>query len=195
MPSSLDVSAPVADPRRPRIVLIDGNAQPMDEAAIARFVREQNIGLVGIGAMTRMIRQGLPYGRCDPRRWRAGRDGRTSRHGRGRRSPRRNGGPRHADAVLSAKPMKPGQKSSRMPPRGQLKECLRSGGRVWPGKQAQSQRISGDSLGQNKSRPIHLISKNGQEHAPGYCWRAGAHFASFQWSPGAAVLMAASSAR
>jgi len=37
------------------VVLIDGNAQPMDEATIARFVREQNIGLVGIGAMTRMI--------------------------------------------------------------------------------------------------------------------------------------------
>src|SRR6266849_1330389 len=37
------------------VLLIDGNAQPMDEAAIARFVREQNIGLVGIGAMTRMI--------------------------------------------------------------------------------------------------------------------------------------------
>src|SRR5439155_965500 len=29
--------------------------QPMDEAQIAQFVREQNIGLVGIGAMTRMI--------------------------------------------------------------------------------------------------------------------------------------------
>jgi radical SAM superfamily enzyme YgiQ (UPF0313 family) len=37
------------------VVLIDGNAQPMDEAAIAGFVREQNIGLVGIGAMTRMV--------------------------------------------------------------------------------------------------------------------------------------------
>src|SRR5260370_29338137 len=37
------------------VVLIDGNAQPMDEAGIARFVREQNIGLVGIAAMTRMI--------------------------------------------------------------------------------------------------------------------------------------------
>src|SRR5271156_3405465 len=37
------------------VLLIDGNAQPMDEAAIANFVREQNIGLVGIGAMTRMI--------------------------------------------------------------------------------------------------------------------------------------------
>jgi len=37
------------------VLLIDGNAQPMDEHAIARFVREENIGLVGIGAMTRMI--------------------------------------------------------------------------------------------------------------------------------------------
>src|ERR1700683_5329450 len=38
-----------------QVLLIDGNAQPMDEADIARFVREKNIGLVGIGAMTRMI--------------------------------------------------------------------------------------------------------------------------------------------
>ena len=37
------------------VVLIDGNAQPMDEAGIARYVREQHIDLVGIGAMTRMI--------------------------------------------------------------------------------------------------------------------------------------------
>ena len=37
------------------VLLIDGNAQPMDEEGIARYVREHNIGLVGIGAMTRMI--------------------------------------------------------------------------------------------------------------------------------------------
>jgi radical SAM superfamily enzyme YgiQ (UPF0313 family) len=37
------------------VVLIDGNAQPMDEQSIARYVRENHIGLVGIGAMTRMI--------------------------------------------------------------------------------------------------------------------------------------------
>jgi radical SAM superfamily enzyme YgiQ (UPF0313 family) len=37
------------------VVLIDGNAQPMDEMSIARYVREQKIDLVGIGAMTRMI--------------------------------------------------------------------------------------------------------------------------------------------
>jgi radical SAM superfamily enzyme YgiQ (UPF0313 family) len=37
------------------LVLIDGNAQPMDEEGLANFVRANNIDLVGIGAMTRMI--------------------------------------------------------------------------------------------------------------------------------------------
>src|SRR6266404_3795836 len=37
------------------VLLIDGNAQPMDETQIAQFVRDENIGLVGIGAMTRMV--------------------------------------------------------------------------------------------------------------------------------------------
>ncbi|MGA2358894.1 MAG: radical SAM protein [Terriglobales bacterium] len=37
------------------VLLVDGNAQAMDEAGIAQFVRDNNIGLVGIGAMTRMI--------------------------------------------------------------------------------------------------------------------------------------------
>ncbi|HYL09802.1 MAG TPA: radical SAM protein [Candidatus Acidoferrales bacterium] len=42
-------------PSAHEVLLIDGNAQPMDEDGIAQFVREKNIGLVGIGAMTRMI--------------------------------------------------------------------------------------------------------------------------------------------
>ncbi len=37
------------------VLLVDGNAQRMDEAGIAQFVRDNNIELVGIGAMTRMI--------------------------------------------------------------------------------------------------------------------------------------------
>jgi radical SAM superfamily enzyme YgiQ (UPF0313 family) len=40
------------------VLLIDGNAQPIDEADMQRFVREQDIGLVGIGAMTRMVAKG-----------------------------------------------------------------------------------------------------------------------------------------
>lgn len=42
-------------PPEHEVILIDGNAQAMDEAGLADFVREHNIGLVGIGAMTRMI--------------------------------------------------------------------------------------------------------------------------------------------
>jgi radical SAM superfamily enzyme YgiQ (UPF0313 family) len=37
------------------VLLVDGNAQPMDEAGIAQYVLENKIGLVGIGAMTRMV--------------------------------------------------------------------------------------------------------------------------------------------
>src|SRR3989441_3370359 len=37
------------------VVLIDGNAQPMDEAQFAQFVRKRNMGRVGIGAMPGMI--------------------------------------------------------------------------------------------------------------------------------------------
>ena len=81
------------------VVLIDGNAQPMDEAGIARFVREQNIGLVGIGAMTRMIAKayrmadairavGVPVVMGGPHVTEEADEALG-----------RNGGPRHADAV------------------------------------------------------------------------------------------------
>src|SRR5262249_45273776 len=36
------------------VFLIDGNAQPLTEAELAAFVRDNNIKLAGIGAMTRM---------------------------------------------------------------------------------------------------------------------------------------------
>jgi len=81
------------------VLLVDGNAQPMDEAQLARFVREQNIGLVGIGAMTRMVARayrmadviraaGIPVVMGGPHVTEEADEalGRT-------------GGPRHADAV------------------------------------------------------------------------------------------------
>ncbi len=37
------------------VLLIDGNAQPMSDAELVRFVLDREVGLVGIGAMTRMI--------------------------------------------------------------------------------------------------------------------------------------------
>ncbi|HEY5884347.1 MAG TPA: radical SAM protein [Pyrinomonadaceae bacterium] len=37
------------------VLLIDGNAKPMDEHQLVQFIKDEQIGLVGIGAMTRMI--------------------------------------------------------------------------------------------------------------------------------------------
>src|SRR5215208_1296141 len=37
------------------VLLVDGNARAMNDDELVRFIREQNIQLVGIGAMTRMI--------------------------------------------------------------------------------------------------------------------------------------------
>jgi hypothetical protein len=37
------------------VLLIDGNARPMNEEQLVSFIRDQQIGLVGIGAMTRMV--------------------------------------------------------------------------------------------------------------------------------------------
>ena len=37
------------------VLLVDGNTQPMSEAELVQFIRENRIELVGIGAMTRMI--------------------------------------------------------------------------------------------------------------------------------------------
>src|SRR4029077_8021249 len=44
-------------PPEHEVLLIDGNAQRMDEEGIASYVRDQKIDLVGIGAMTRMIQK------------------------------------------------------------------------------------------------------------------------------------------
>ena len=37
------------------VLLIDGNARPMNEKQLVDFIRAQKIGLVGIGSMTRMV--------------------------------------------------------------------------------------------------------------------------------------------
>ena len=42
-------------PPEHKVFLIDGNAKPMGDNELVQFVRDEKIGLVGIGAMTRMI--------------------------------------------------------------------------------------------------------------------------------------------
>jgi radical SAM superfamily enzyme YgiQ (UPF0313 family) len=44
-------------PERHEVFLVDGNSQRLSETELVQYVRKNNIGLVGIGAMTRMIRK------------------------------------------------------------------------------------------------------------------------------------------
>ncbi len=44
-------------PPEHEVFLVDGNAQPLSRAELVRYIREKQIGLVGIGAMTRMVRK------------------------------------------------------------------------------------------------------------------------------------------
>ena len=81
------------------VLLIDGNAQPMDETQIAKFVRDKNIGLVGIGAMTRMVAKA--YRMADAVRAAGVQVVMGGPHVTEEPDEAlgRNGGPRHADAV------------------------------------------------------------------------------------------------
>src|SRR5713226_5926157 len=81
------------------VLLIDGNAQPMDEDGIARFVCEQSIDLVGIGAMTRMVSKA--YRMADAVRAAGVQVVMGGPHVTELPDEAlgRNGGPRHADAV------------------------------------------------------------------------------------------------
>ena len=86
-------------PPEHEVLLIDGNASPMNERQLVRFARKQQIGLVAIGAMTRMIARaysfadalraaGIPVVMGGPHV--------TELPGE---ALGRDGGPRHADAV------------------------------------------------------------------------------------------------
>ena len=48
-------------PPEHEVLLIDGNARPMNEQELVRFARKQQIGLVGIGAMTRMVARAYSF--------------------------------------------------------------------------------------------------------------------------------------
>ena len=105
-----------------KVFLIDGNARRMSEEDLVDYIRENKIGLVGIGAMTRMIRKaylmadavraaGVPVVMGGPHVTEVpdeplGRDG----------------GPRHADAIALGKPTRPGRTIVADAERGELKE-------------------------------------------------------------------------
>ena len=72
-----------------QVFLVDGNAQRLNKTELVQYLKKHQIGLVGIGAMTRMVRKAYADGGCCARR----------------RCPRRNGGAtRHRGARRSAGP-------------------------------------------------------------------------------------------
>ncbi len=109
-------------PEGHEVLLIDGNAQPMDEAGIAKYVIEQKIGLVGIGAMTRMIAKayrmadairsvGVPVVMGGPHVTEEADEALG-----------RDGGPRHADAVALGEADETWPRIVNDAARGELKE-------------------------------------------------------------------------
>ena len=109
-------------PRGHEVVLIDGNTQPMSDAELVQFVLDQQIGLVGIGAMTRMIAKayrvadairaaGIPVVMGGPHVTEVPEEALG-----------RDGGPRHADALALGEADETWPRIVEDAARGQLKE-------------------------------------------------------------------------
>ena len=104
------------------VLLIDGNAKPLNDEELVRFLREENIGLVGIGAMTRMVQKayrvadavraaGVPVVMGGPHVTECPDEALG-----------RDGGPRHADAVALGEADDTWPQIVEDAARGQLKE-------------------------------------------------------------------------
>ena len=104
------------------VILIDGNTQPMSDSELVRFALDRHIGLVGIGAMTRMIAKayrvadslraaGIPVVMGGPHVTELPDEALG-----------RSGGPRHADAVALGEADETWPRIVEDAARGQLKE-------------------------------------------------------------------------
>ena len=104
------------------VLLVDGNTRAMDEVDIAQFVREQQIGLVGIGAMTRMVAKA--YRMADAIRATGTPVVMGGPHVTEEPDEAlgRNGGPRHADAVALGEADETWPRIVEDAARGELKE-------------------------------------------------------------------------
>ena len=138
------------------VVLIDGNAQPMDEDGIARFVREQNIGLVGIGAMTRMIAKA--YRMADAVRAAGVQVVMGGPHvtEMADEALGRDGGPRHADAVALGEADETWPRIVEDAARGTLKDVYAPVDDFGQERKPSLQAVSGDSLGQDQAGSIQF---------------------------------------
>src|SRR5205823_4759997 len=114
-------------PPEHEVLLIDGNAKPLDDEQLVEYIKREKIGLVGIGAMTRMVAKA--YRVADAIRA----AGVTVVMG----GPHvtelpdealgRDGGPRHADAVALGEADETWPKIVEDAARGQLKDIYEPG--------------------------------------------------------------------
>lgn len=113
-------------PPEHEVLLIDGNARPMADAELVRFAQRQRVGLVGIGAMTRMVAKayrvadalraaGIPVVMGGPHVTEAPDEALG-----------RDGGPRHVDAVAVGEADQTWPRIIEDAVRGQLKEIYRA---------------------------------------------------------------------
>jgi radical SAM superfamily enzyme YgiQ (UPF0313 family) len=109
-------------PPEHEVFLIDGNAKPMNEKQLVEFARSKGVGLVGIGAMTRMVSRayrfadafraaGIPVVMGGPHVTELPNEALG-----------RDGGPRHADAVALGEADETWAKIVTDAARGELKE-------------------------------------------------------------------------
>jgi radical SAM superfamily enzyme YgiQ (UPF0313 family) len=109
-------------PPEHEVLLIDGNTQPMSDAQLVRFALDRGIGLVGIGAMTRMVAKayrvadalraaGVPVVMGGPHVTEAPEEALG-----------RDGGPRHVDAVALGEADETWPKIVEDAARGELKD-------------------------------------------------------------------------
>ena len=136
------------------VLLIDGNAKPMDEAQIAQYVRDEKIDLVGIGAMTRMIAKA--YRIADAIRATGVKVVMGGPHVTelADEALGRDGGPRHADAVALGEADETWPQMVNDAARGELKEIYTARRRDRQRAQAVAETISGDSVAVDRSRPV-----------------------------------------
>ncbi len=123
-------------PAEHEVLLIDGNARPMDERQLVNFIIEKKIGLVGIGSMTRMVARayrmadairaaGVPVVMGGPHITEVPDEALG-----------RDGGPRHADAVALGEADETWPQIVADAARGELKEIytpVDESGRFWSG--------------------------------------------------------------
>jgi len=113
-------------PSEHEVILVDGNTQPMSDTDLVQFALDNKVGLVGIGAMTRMIAKG--YRVADALRAAGVRVVMGGPHVTELPDEAlgRDGGPRHADAVALGEADETWPQIVADAARGELKEIYAS---------------------------------------------------------------------